>query len=306
MKILFITSGSIGDAIISTGLLGHLADKHPSCRFTIAAGPAAAPLFEAFPQLERLIVIQKKPWKRHWLMLWQATCRERWDMVVDLRGSLLSLLLRTKARKIFQNPDSLQPKSVQHSTLFDLPAPPRTRLWASVAARSNADALLPAGKKIILLAPKTNSTAKDWPIDRFAELAQVLAREEWCFVVLASAAQQESVRPLVHALPASQILDLSGKTDLLTAYAIMQRAVLFIGNDSGLLHMAAAAGIACVGLYGPSNDKTYAPQGQHVKIITARDFKPGEKEKRESGYMENITVHKVEETANILISRLEL
>ena len=59
MDILFVTATRIGDAVLSTGLLGYLIERYPAARLTIAAGPVAAPLFEAVPQLERLIVVSK-------------------------------------------------------------------------------------------------------------------------------------------------------------------------------------------------------------------------------------------------------
>ena len=60
MHILFVTATRIGDAVLSTGLLSHLIGRYPMARLTIGAGPVAAPLFEAVPQLEQLEVIQKR------------------------------------------------------------------------------------------------------------------------------------------------------------------------------------------------------------------------------------------------------
>ena len=59
MKILFITSTRIGDAVLSSGLLADLAVRYPSARITVACGPAAAPLFAAAPRVERIIVMHK-------------------------------------------------------------------------------------------------------------------------------------------------------------------------------------------------------------------------------------------------------
>ena len=56
MKILFITSSRIGDAVLSSGLLDHLMARYPRAYFTVACGPAAAPLFAAAPRVERIIV----------------------------------------------------------------------------------------------------------------------------------------------------------------------------------------------------------------------------------------------------------
>lgn len=299
-KILFISSGRIGDAIMATGLLGWLLDNRPSARFTIAAGPLSTPLFAAFPRLDRLITVTKRPYNRHWLTLWNDTRRTQWDMVVDLRGSLLGYLVPTRERRIFRHPDTALPKAEQLAALFGLnPAPP-TRLWTNDAARAAAKALLPEGP-VILLAPCTNSAAKDWPIERFAELANRLKTGDTMFAILGTERDKTYVRPLVEALP-GKVLNLCGKTDMLTAMAVMERAKLFIGNDSGLLHMAAAMGTKCVGIYGPSNDKTYAPRGKHVRIVTSHDFKPGEEEKRDVSYILKITVDEVERAARELLA----
>lgn len=302
MNVLFITSGSIGDAIISSGIFNHLAEQYPQARFTVAGGSAAVSVFEAFPRLDRIICVIKKPRNRHWIDLWLEVCGQKWDIVVDLRGSLISFLLYAKKRYVFFKPDKSKSKSEQLAAMMKLNVPPPTKLWSSAEAKANAAKLLPEDKDVILLAPKTNSAAKDWPIERFAELAQRLCTEKTVFAVLAAQAQKESVQPIIQALPKENVLDLSGATDLLTAYAIMERSKLFIGNDSGLLHMAAASGMRCVGLYGPSNDKVYAPRGPHVTIVKSYDFAMGEEEKRDNKYMQMLSVDQVEQAARAVIA----
>ena len=89
MKILYITSTRIGDAVLSTGLLGWLVEHLPEARVTIACGPLAAPLFAAVPGLERVIVLRKRPGGLHWLDLWRACLGVRWGLVVDLRRSAI-------------------------------------------------------------------------------------------------------------------------------------------------------------------------------------------------------------------------
>ena len=61
MRILFITSNRIGDAVLSTGLLDHLIRTHPASRITVACGTVAAGLFAHMPNLERLIPLEKRP-----------------------------------------------------------------------------------------------------------------------------------------------------------------------------------------------------------------------------------------------------
>jgi hypothetical protein len=73
--------------------------------------------------------------------------------------------------------------------------------------------------------------------------------------------------PLVAALPPTRLVDLVGRTDLLTAAAVLKRAVLFIGNDTGVMHMAAAVGTPTLGLFGPSLAEHYAPWGPRTAVV---------------------------------------
>src|SRR5262252_4865830 len=105
MHILFVTATRIGDAVLSTGLLSYLVDRYPDARFTIAAGRVAAPLFEAVPRLERILVIDKRHYGLHWLDLYAHVAPRRWDLVVDLRGSALAWLLRADERRVMAKGD---------------------------------------------------------------------------------------------------------------------------------------------------------------------------------------------------------
>jgi ADP-heptose:LPS heptosyltransferase len=100
--ILFITSNRIGDAVLSSGLVKRLADEIPNARFTVAAGPVAAPLFEEVPTLDRIIVLTKAKNRGHWFELWREVRNTRWGLVVDLRGSGLSGLISTRRRAIWR------------------------------------------------------------------------------------------------------------------------------------------------------------------------------------------------------------
>jgi lipopolysaccharide export system permease protein len=291
---MFISSGSIGDAIISTGILGYLMDEYPDAEFTVAVGPAAVQLFQSCPRIIRVIPMFKQPFNRHWLLLWRETNPILWDVIVDLRGSIIGYILNARHRVVFRKPDKSLSKAKQLAALLKLSEPPPTRLWVSDEARMNARNLLPRDKTCVVFAPKTNSAAKDWPLDRFVELARRLYKEGVVFVIMASGLQQPSLQSLFRTLPANQVLDLCGKTDLPTAYAVIEQAALFIGNDSGLLHMAAAAKTPSVGIYGPSNDKTYAPSSEKLRIVTAREFKPGEPEQHDQPYIKQVSVDKVE------------
>jgi ADP-heptose:LPS heptosyltransferase len=70
----------------------------------------------------------------------------------------------------------------------------------------------------------------------------------------------------------NRVIDLTGQ-DLLVAHAALKRARLFIGNDSGAMHLAAAAGVPTLGLFGPSDERRYAPWGPNARVVRgARDL----------------------------------
>ena len=86
MRILFITSTRIGDAVLSTGLLDHLIRQHPGAKVVVACGPAAEGVFARMPNRAWTIVLAKRRFRLHWLELWRQVAGTRWDLVVDLRG----------------------------------------------------------------------------------------------------------------------------------------------------------------------------------------------------------------------------
>jgi heptosyltransferase-3 len=266
MRILFITATRIGDAVLSTGLLGHLLDRHPEARVTIAAGPAAAPLFTAVPALERLIVVEKQRYARHWLRLYAAVVGTAWDLVVDLRGSALPWLVRARARRVSAGNDATVHRVEQLARVLGLTPPPSPRLWTGPAHESAAAALVPPGGPVLAVGPAANWRGKQWRAERFAELALRLTAPGGILpgarvAVLAAGHERPQAEALLAAVPKERCLDLVGKADLLTAAAVLRRAALFIGNDTGLMHIAAAAGAPTVGLFGPTQAAQYAPWG---------------------------------------------
>ncbi|GGF26325.1 glycosyl transferase [Aliidongia dinghuensis] len=265
-QILFVTATRIGDAVLSTGLLAHLIHRYPGARITVTAGPIAAPLFQGVPGLERLIALSKRRHARHWLDLWRQVAPIHWDLVVDLKGSALAWLLRARHRRIMGKGDDGEHKILQLSRLFALDPPPAPTLWPTVGHQVTAEKLIPAGGPVLAIGPAANWRGKQWRAERFAELAERLTAEAGPLAgarvaVLAAGHERPQAEPLLAAIPADRRLDLIGAGDLLTVAALLGRTDLFIGNDSGLMHMAAAMGVPTLGLFGPSPSGIYAPWG---------------------------------------------
>lgn len=274
MRILFVTSNRIGDAVLSTGLLDHLLRSHPEARFTVACGPAAAGVFTRLPRLERLIAFEKRTYARHWFDLWRQVVGTRWDLVVDIRGSALAWTLRAHRRAVMHNTHGH--KTRQLAAVLHLDPPPLPVAWTGPEDRARAEALLGEGRWIAL-GPTANTDLKIWPAERFIELYRALAAGPLAgarAVVLGGPDPRERplAQPVIDALsrdggPGS--LDLCGKLSLAESAAVLARCAFFAGNDSGLMHLAAAAGAPTLGVFGPTPWQEYSPAGRHTAVAVS-------------------------------------
>jgi ADP-heptose:LPS heptosyltransferase len=151
--------------------------------------------------------------------------------------------------------------------------PPAPFLFTSPQTEAKAAALLEHGQgPILALGPAANWVGKTWPAERFALTAvQLMGKgqpfEKGRVLILGGPGDQRAAEPLRRSLPRERWIDLTGPGELLTAYACLKRARLFIGNDSGTMHLAAAAGAPTLGLFGPSDDRRYAPWGPKAKVV---------------------------------------
>jgi len=276
-RILFITATRIGDAVLSTGLIDHLIRSDPKARFTIACGPAAAGLFAHLPGQERVIVLEKRRLYGHWLRLWAEVAATRWDLVVDLRGSALAWLLSARRRAVMGRRQEGRPRLLQVASVLGLTQPPLPVVWTSEADRSRAASLLPPGRPIIGLGPTANWRGKVWAPERFVALFDRLSAPDGplpgaraAIFAGPGAWEADLARPVLAALPRGRTIDLVGRVSLTEASACLARCALFVGNDSGLMHLAAAAGAPTLGLFGPSPVEEYAPVGRFTAVACTR------------------------------------
>ena len=315
MKILFISHNRLGDAVLSTGLLQHLVHHHPDARLTIACGPVPAPLLALAPNVEAMVVMEKAPLAGHWRHLWRRAAGQRWDLVVDLRASLLAWLLRAGKRRVLRSTGNDLHRVRRAAEVLQLSEPPAPTLWLRPEHEQAAAVRLPPGSPILALGPTANWGGKQWPIERFKELAGRLTTPDGLFpaarvAVFGTANERPAAQPLLDALRGEQLIDLIGRIDLPEVLACLRRSDFFIGNDSGLMHMAAAASIPTLGLFGPTREELYGPWGEgSASVRTDRDFDdirndPAYDYRKQDSWMTTLSVAKVEAAARALHARI--
>ncbi|MGE0108661.1 MAG: glycosyltransferase family 9 protein [Bdellovibrionales bacterium] len=274
MRILFITANRIGDAVLTTGLLHHLVKTYPEARFTIACGPVTADLFRATPRLENLIRLQKQKRHGHWIDLWKTCVTTKWDIIIDLRNSLITRLLWSQKKYYRLSHNTGRHKVEDHASVMKLSPPPAPHIWTDEAAESNATKLIQDESKILALGPSANWPPKQWPIARYAELTKRLTQEngplqDAKIMLLAAPHEKDQLALFCESFPKEKIIDLVGQ-DLLTVAACLKHATFFIGNDSGLTHIAAAMGTKTLALFGPGWEEVYGPWGAHASVLRPR------------------------------------
>ncbi len=276
MKVLFVTSNRIGDAMLTTGVLAHLVDTMPDARFTVACGPLAAPLFVSLPRRDATIGLHKGPGKLHWLSLWTQTVTTYWGLVVDMRGSGLAWVLAARRRAVLGARDPLLHRVESAAKVLNLSPAPSPRLWLDDSARAAARDILGDGQ-VLVLGATANWSGKIWPADHFAALAESLTAPGGPLAgarvaVVGGPGEREAAAPLLARLGPSCI-DLVGTQSLGVVAAAIAQASLYVGNDSGLMHVAAASGVPTLGLFGPSDDRHFRPWGANAAFLRTAESK---------------------------------
>lgn len=274
MKILFITSTRLGDAVLSTGALDHFLHLYPDAEVTVACGPLVASLFAPIPQVKKVISLKKEPYAGHWIALARKTFWSKWDIIVDLRNSLLSRLLYAGKVYVWGAQDKNKHKVEQIAEVIGVSPPPAPRLWFDAEVLKAAEGLIPAGKKILAIGPAANWRAKTWPGENFLALVARLTGPDGVLpgaivAVFGAPGEEDTAGDVLHNLPPDRRIDLVGKTTPLVAAAALKRCDMYIGNDSGLMHCAAAVGIPTLGLFGPSWPHLYRPWGENTSYVAA-------------------------------------
>lgn len=316
MKILFVTSTRIGDAVLSTCLLSYLVGKHPGASFTVACGFLPAPLFESVPGVERVIPIDKKRFAGHWLSLWAGVVGTSWDLIVDLRASALAWTLRTPSRKVLRSSEERNTihRVAELSMLFNLKTPVAPKLWLSKIAIDKAASIVPSGTPVIGLGVTANWLPKIWPAQNFISLVERLTSPGGLYpsariAVFGTEQERGLAKPVLEGIVKNQCIDLVGQNDLPTVAACLSSCDLFVGNDSGLMHMAAAIGTPTVGLFGPSPAVRYGPWGDHCVAVESSESygelvgMPDFDHRAPKNLMGGLSIHAVEQAAQDLLAQ---
>jgi ADP-heptose:LPS heptosyltransferase len=272
--ILFIAESRLGAAVLSSGLLKKLHDEVPASQFTVVGSPVTAQLFADVPRLQRLEVVQRRSPSGSWGGFFGGIRARRWSLVVDMPARQIAGSLRSKKKPIHHASGVPAHRVIEAARLMRLTddEAPDPYIFTSPTTEGRAAAMTAGGGPILAVAPAAEWTGKTWPAERFSEVARRLLGKGGPLaggrlMVLGGSRDAHACEPVRSAVPRDLCIDLVGKDELLLKYAALKRATLFIGNDTGLMHLAAAAGAPTLGLFGPSDDKVWRPWGPKARAL---------------------------------------
>lgn len=295
MRILIVRLSAVGDTIHGLPVLCALRDYLPNAHLSWVVEQRAADILKGHPALDRLIVAPRR-WLRNPLAILRLTRQMRSvrpQIAIDLQGlaksALAARLSGAPVRIGAASPDGREGSTCLNNRLVKLSASHVVDRYLELLgplsisrpavrfdAPRHAEDELSVGRFVrdrglgggfALLNPGAGWASKRWPVDRFAAVARHLGRDRRLPSVVVWAGAQERAW-------ADQIITTSGgfahmapATTLGELAELARRARFFVGSDTGPLHLAAAVGTPCVGLYGPVSAERNGPYGPgHIAI----------------------------------------
>lgn len=312
-KLLFIGNTRLGDAVMSTGLLNDLCDYYDA-KATVVCGKVAAPVFDGCPIVNKVIKIKKKKYSLHWLDIWKEIRLTRWDIICDLRSTPIIWLVRSKKRIVLRSSGDKEHRIVRLSKINPSQKQPMPKIWINNHAHTEAKSYLNNSKgPFIVIGPTANWAAKVWPSEYFAILIKKILTHKKLLgstvIIVGGPGEEEVGTELINQLEGIKLINLIGKPILPTA-AIFSLSKLFIGNDSGLMHLAAATGIPTLGLFGPTDNNLYSPSGKNAMYIRTPETPielmsiPGFDHRTSLSLMRTLTVEMVENKVRYLLQNI--
>ena len=271
MKILFICSNLIGDTLLSSGVINHFIDQNQEAELTFVVGPTAAPLLKNYKNVENIIIFKKRKLNFHWLDIFKKTYRIKWDIIVDFRSSVLSLLLKKNKKYIFKKNHNIH-HIEQLSSSFGFECS-NLFIPTSDDETNIVNNHLNSSFKHVVIFPGGNWTPKLWSAENFNKTMKLLINkyDKIKFILVGSLKEKNKFYDLlIKGINKDLVIDLFGYNLTLTS-AYMKKSDIFIGNDSGLMHLAVASKLRVISLFGPTNDAVYGPISDKNIIIRTKE-----------------------------------
>jgi heptosyltransferase I len=323
-RILIVRLSAIGDVLHGLPVLCALRDALPQAHLAWMVEGRAADLLQGHPALDEMVAVRRRWLKspRVVLDVWRQL-HGRFDITIDVQGlsksAVAARLTGARQRIGFASPDGrevspwlntrlvrptamhivdrnlelLAPLGIRPGPVrFDLPERPDDGRWAE---QTIGQAI--AGARFGVINPGAGWPSKLWPAERFAAVAEHLGQAHGLATLVVWAGEQEQGWARQIVAGSGGWAHLAPPTSLCQLAALARRAQLAVSSDTGPLHLAAAVGTPCVGLFGPVPGERNGPYGsQHITVQVGR-LEGSSRERRQANNDTMLTIEVARVTA---------
>ncbi|MFA6092958.1 MAG: lipopolysaccharide heptosyltransferase II [Elusimicrobiota bacterium] len=300
-RVLLAQTSFLGDALLTVPLARRIKEALPGCRLSVLTRPQTADVFRRSPWVDEVIEDDKRV--RHaglrGFFSLARSLQGRFDVAISahrsLRTALLLRLAKVPLRIGFSSsagwflyhrtvyfswgmPDLERNLALLLPLMPDLKTEDRDSLYLSAqregsgvsesVSRRLKDAGIGEGAVLVGLHPGSAWPTKRWPAQSYARLASSLVREAGARVVLVGGPEDAGLARGITASAGEGVLDWTGKTTLPELMELVGRLSLFVTNDSGPMHVAAACGVPVIGIFGPTTRELgFFPYGRGHQVV---------------------------------------
>ena len=301
-KILVIQPDHIGDVLLATPMISSLRRRFPRARIDAVVGTWAKPVLASNPDLNNVYTFnlgyfnrqrEKSPaslrtfWKLRSnrydlavmarsrnrvirLLAWAIGAKQRIGFKVPGKDSLLTIKIRQTEPR-----EHVVRRNLRLAEHFDAETQPAKLVWKILESERQfaAQFLKDLPRPLIGLNPGAGTAAKKWPAARFATVARELQRKHNASLIITGGPADRSIAEKISGSLEKPAVITAGRTNLRQLAAILARLNLYISNDSGPMHIAAAVGTPVIDLHsGTDYPSSWRPWGpQHIVLTHASD-----------------------------------
>jgi lipopolysaccharide heptosyltransferase II len=303
MRILVRAPNWVGDAVMAIPAMEAIRRTRAGDEICVLARPVVADLFSEQPFANRILlydyrgrhggwfgreklvaelrkekfdfaVLLQNAFEAAWLA-WRAGIPERIGYARDARGPLLTKAIRVpRAGEIPKHESHYYLELLRRARFIETsPAIAPIRLLVTDAERTAAESVLRAAGarenawRCAIAPGASYGAAKCWPPEHFAQVADRLISESGADVIFFGTPGEKEIAALIRSKMKSRAISLVGETSMRELAALFASCSVFIGNDSGAMHVAAAAGLPVVGIFGSTDPEGTAPVTEHFTLI---------------------------------------
>ncbi len=297
-RILVVKLDHIGDVLLASPVFSNLRKSYPNTELHALTGTWSRIILENHPDVDKVLTYNSPSFCRsgqptsikETYQLYRQLRSQKYDLLVELRGdfriacfSLFDVTPKRINRASLQIANRLGSRlfSGKHETTRNLdvlmhagiPTPiqettfaiaKQDEIWTSdfivTQDFNNHDPL-------IAIHPGSPIPLKRWKPNRFAELADWLIKQKSAQVIFVGVEDEIPIIKKIQNLMIGESTNIAGKTTIPQLASILKKCKLFIGNDSGPMHLAAAVGTQTIGIYGPGDPTRFGPVGDKCKTI---------------------------------------